>query len=368
MHALPAQDLPESAPTLQVLASRHFPQWLAESRLSVALTTYQTGKLFLVGLSAPDRLSVFERTFNRAMGLWSDGQTLWLAAAYQLWRFENALAPGELLDGYDRLFVPRVGYTTGDIDVHDVAVDADGRVQFISTLLSCLATTSERQNFEPLWRPPFVSKLAAEDRCHLNGLALRDGRSRYVTACSRTDVVDGWRDFRAQGGCLIDIATNEILTAELAMPHSPRWYRDRLWLLNSGCGEFGYFDLSSGRFEPVTFCPGYARGLAFHGNYAIVGLSRPREATFQGLPLDARLAERNAVARTGLQVIDLASGDVAHWLRIEGSMHELYDVVALPGVARPKALGFKTTEIRHNVWFDDDGQRRHWRGADRGGN
>jgi uncharacterized protein (TIGR03032 family) len=95
----------------------------------------------------------------------------------------------------------------------------------------------------------------------------------------------------------------------------------------------------------------------------VVGVSRPREATFRGLPLDENLARRKAVARTGLEVIDLATGDVAHWLRIEGIVEELYDVVVLPGVTRPKALGFKTDEIRHNVWFDDNGQHRHWRGA-----
>jgi uncharacterized protein (TIGR03032 family) len=360
----PAPDSPPSS-TFQVLASRHFPQWLAEERISLAFTTYQSGKLFLVGLSAPDRLSVFERTFNRAMGLWSNGQTLWLASAFQLWRFENALAPGESADGYDRLYVPRVGYTTGDIDVHDVAVDGQGRVRFISTLFGCLATTSENRNFVPLWRPPFVSKLAAEDRCHLNGLAIRDGQPRYATACSQTDVVDGWRDCRTSGGCVVDIETNKVIASGLAMPHSPRWYRDRLWLLNSGQGDFGFLDAASGNFSAVTFCPGYARGLAFHRGWAVVGVSRPREATFRGLPLDENLARRNAVARTGLQVIDLATGDVAHWLRIEGNIEELYDVVVLPEVIRPKAFGFKTPEIRHNVWADQDGERRHWRGAEK---
>jgi len=351
--------------SFRLLCSRHFPAWLAQQRISLAFSTYQTGKLFLVGLSALDRLSVFERTFNRAMGLCSDGQTMWLAAAFQLWRFENALGLGETVDGFDRIYVPRVGYTTGDIDVHDVAVDGEGRVLFISTLFSCLATVSEACNFAPLWRPPFISKLAAEDRCHLNGLALEEGRARYVTGCSQTDVVDGWRDCRESGGCVIDVPNNEVVATGLAMPHSPRWYRGQLWLLNSGQGYLGRVDLRSGTFEPITFCPGYARGLAFHKDFAVVGTSRPRESTFQGLPLDANLAKRKATARTGLQVIDLASGDIVHWLRIEGNVEELYDVVVLPDVVRPKAFGFKTEEIRHNVWAEQDGQRRHWKGMPR---
>jgi uncharacterized protein (TIGR03032 family) len=345
------------------LASRHFADWLAAERVSLALSTYQSGKLFLVGLGDEGRLSVFERTFNRSMGLWSDGQTLWLASAYQLWRLENTLTDGEREQGYDRLYVPRVGYTTGDVDAHDVAVDAQGRVIFVSTSFSCLATVSDRYSFAPLWQPAFISRLAAEDRCHLNGLAMADGRPRYVTACSSSDVADGWRDRRHDGGCVIDVESNEVVAAGLSMPHSPRLDRDRLWALDSGRGDFGYVDLASGRFEPVTFCPGFARGLAFVGDYALVGVSKPRrEQTFTGLALDEKLAAKNAAARCGVQVVDLRSGDVVHWLRLEGVVEELYDVVALPGVARPKALGFKTDEIRYNVWLPVDGKPVRWSG------
>src|SRR5262249_51773147 len=155
-------------PWIEVTSSRQFPVWLAEQRISLAFTTYQAGKLFLLGQQPDGRLAVFERTFNRCMGLWGDGQTLWMSSLYQLWRFENVLAPGEQYNGHDRLYVPRVGYTTGDLDIHDLAVDGGGRVVFLNTRFSCLATLSEKCSFTPLWRPPFISKLAAEDRCHLN--------------------------------------------------------------------------------------------------------------------------------------------------------------------------------------------------------
>ncbi|MDA1252079.1 MAG: DUF4915 domain-containing protein, partial [Planctomycetota bacterium] len=137
---------------------------MAEQQVSLAFTTYQAGKLFLLGLQPDGRLSVFERTFARCLGLWSDGQTMWMSSLYQLWRFENALEPGQDADGHDRLFVPQVGYTTGDIDIHDVAVDDNGQVLFVNTLFGCLATTSETHSFVPRWKPPFLSKLAAEDR------------------------------------------------------------------------------------------------------------------------------------------------------------------------------------------------------------
>jgi len=334
-------------PKLELMGSRQFTAWMAEQNLSLAFTTYQTGKLFLIGLGPDGRLSVFERTFNRCMGLAADDDALYMSTLYQLWRFENALPTGQSRDGYDRLYLPIEAHTTGDLDIHDVAVAGDGRVVFVNTLFSCLATIEQSSSFAPVWRPPFVSKLAAEDRCHLNGLAMDAGAPRYVTAVAQSDVADGWREGRRDGGCVIDVGQNAVVATGLSMPHSPRLYRDRLWLLNSGTGEFGIIDRDTGAFEPVAFCPGYLRGLCFIGDYAVVGLSKPRDnRTFTGLALDDRLAEKNAEARCALQVIDLKSGDVVHWLRIEGIVEELYDVVVLPGVRRPMAIGFKTDEIR----------------------
>lgn len=353
-----------ATPKLQLLASRHFTDWLAEQRVSLALSTYQSNKLFLLGLRPDGQLSGFERTFTRCMGLWSDGQTIWLTSQFQIWRLENALPSGDLADGFDRLYVPRIGYVTGDIDAHDIAPDAQGRPIFVNTLFGCLATVSERESFRPLWRPPFLSKLAAEDRCHLNGLAVSAGVPRYVTACAASDVVDSWRDQRTSGGCVIDVSSNQTVARGLSMPHSTRLAGERLWLLDSGNGFFGFVDLTKGEFQRVAFCPGYARGLALVGNYAVVGLSKPREQTFAGLSLDAELQQRGATSRCGLQVIDLTSGDVVHWLRIEGGVDELYDVVALPGVVRPKAFGFKTDEIRRQVWFSDEGRPMHWSAKD----
>jgi hypothetical protein len=311
---------PVTNPKLEISGSRQFNAWLAQQGVSLAFTTYQTGKLFFIGLQADGRLSVFERTFNRAMGLWASPDTLYMSSLYQLWRFENALDRNQGQDGYDRLYVPQMGYTTGDIDVHDIAVDSNGRIVFVNTLFN------------------------------LNGLAMEGDRPRYVTAVSQTDIVDGWRDRRHNGGCVIDVLSDEVILTGLAMPHSPRLYQDNLWLLNSGVGDFGYVDRERGVFEPITFCPGYMRGLAFSGDFAVVGLSKPRHnKTFSGLPLDDNLRAKDAEARCGLLVIDLRTGDIVHWLRLDGMVEELYDVVVLPGVQRPMALGFKTDEIRRVI-------------------
>ena len=346
----------KNEPWVEVTGSPRLSTWLAEQFVSLAFTTYQTGKLFLLGRHPEGRLDVFERTFNRAMGLCADSQTLWLSTLYQLWRFENLLRPGELYQGHDRLYVPKIANTTGDLDIHDVAIDSNGRPLFVATSFGCIATLSERSSFTPLWRPPFLSKLAAEDRCHLNGLALAEGRPRYATAVSTSDVVDGWRDRRQSGGVVLEIPEGRVIASGLSMPHSPRLYRGRLWLHNSGTGQFGSIDPGGGRFKPLTFCPGYLRGLAFVGDYAVVGLSRPRDdKTFGGLALEDELAKRGADARCGLLIIDLRTGNVAHWLRVEGLVRELYDVAALPQVSRPMALGFKTDEIQRTIAIGEDG-------------
>jgi uncharacterized protein (TIGR03032 family) len=349
------QQQTSSSTPLEINASRYFIDWLIEQQISLAFTTYQTSRLLLLGVDAAGKLSGFERHFNRAMGLYATPERLYLSSKYQLWQLDNVLSTGQLYNGYDKLYVPRIGYTTADLDIHDIAIDTSGRVIFISSLLNCLATISTHHSCTPLWQPKFISQLVNEDRCHLNGLAMVEGEPRYVTAISQSDVVDGWRDKRRDGGCLMDVRSKEVILTGLSMPHSPRFYRNKLWLLNSGKGEFGYVDLETGIFEPVTFCPGYLRGLAFWGDYAIVGLSKPRERTFSGLELNERLAAKDAEPRCGLMVIDLNSGSIVHWMRLEGIIIELYDVQVLPGVRQPMALGFQTDEISRIITLDPMG-------------
>ena len=342
---------------LEIQGTRMATSWLAEQEVSFAFTTYQTGKLFLIGLQSDGKLSVFERTFNRCMGLFAseDTNSLYMTSLYQLYRFEQAFDKGQAYKDYDRLYIPQLSYFTGDIDIHDIALDSAGKIVFVNTLFSCLATVSETHSFVPVWKPPFISKLAAEDRCHLNGMALDENREvRYVTSVSQSDASDGWRERRKDGGVVIDVKSNEIIVDGLSMPHSPRLYNNKLWLLNSGTGYFGYVDIEKGAFEPVAFCPGYLRGLAFVGDYAVVGLSQPRgNKTFDGLPLENELKSKDVEPRCGVEIIDLRSGDVVHGFRISGMVQELYDVVTLPGVMRPMALGLVSDEIRHMITVAD---------------
>lgn len=361
-----------NTPELVLTASRGMTAWMAQARVSFAFTTYQAGKLFMVGLQPDGKLSVFERTFNRCMGLHAseDAQTLWMTSLYQLWRFENFVprgttAPDTGGGGYDALYVPTLGHTTGDVDIHDLHVRQDGSPVFVVTKFNCLATASPTHSFAPIWKPPFISALVPEDRCHLNGMCVdpRTKEPAFVTAVSRSDVADGWRDRRASGGIAMDVRTNQVVCENLSMPHSPRLhpgFPNQLWLLNAGTGFLGFIDLTSSNpaFVEVAFCPGFTRGLTFVGRKAIVGLSATREnRTFAGLPLDANLKARDAEPRCAIHIIDMDSGATEHWLRIEGVVHELYDVVALHTITRPKLLGFKTDEIHRVLRIDDSAMR-----------
>ncbi len=336
---------------LSVNYSTGFGQWLNQNHISLTFSTYQVGKLFFLGSEVNDEMSLFERNFQRCMGIGLDPETqaLWVASLYQLWRFDNALQKGQKHQGHDAVYIPQLGYTTGHLDTHDVVIDKVGPV-FVNTQFNCLARPSIRYSFEPIWKPSFIKKIVPEDHCHLNGVCIKDGDIKYVTAFSTSDERQGWRNKSTENGVAIDVPNNEIIAQNLNMPHSPRWYKDKLWLLNSGTGEFGNINLNTGKFEPMTFCPGYLRGLSFYGDFAVVGLSKLREKkSLNSDFLRDRLKAKNLPDQCGLMVINITTGEVAHQLLIQGVVEELYDVCVIPKIQKPMALGFKTDEIKHFI-------------------
>ncbi|MDX1972561.1 MAG: TIGR03032 family protein [Candidatus Sumerlaeia bacterium] len=338
-------------PKLEITTSRLFSSWMIEQQASICFTTYQSGKIFFLGINPQTgKLSTFERTLERVMGLCLDGKNIYTSTLYQIWRFANLLPQGQLHNGYDAVYVPRESRVTGDIDVHDMAVDKNGRLLFVNTLFGCVATTDPHFSFRRVWMPEWIDKVVPEDRCHLNGLALRDGELRYCTAVSRSNVSDGWRDKRSTSGVIVDTQSNQIVAEGLAMPHSPRWHNGHLYFLNSGKGYLCRLDVNTGVVEEITFLSGYARGMGIIGDWAVIGLSDRREnRTFQDLPLEQELAKHDAQTRCGLQIVNLRTGEAPHWVRIEGVVKELYDVVAIPGVRNPMAIGFRNDEIRHYI-------------------
>ncbi|MDG3442898.1 TIGR03032 family protein [Nitrospirillum amazonense] len=351
------------------LPSPGFAAWLAETGGSLLMSTYQSARLIFL-YETDGGLHVLDRVVGTAMGLAVDTDKIWLGNKEQIWKFANT-GPATLDSlPVDALYMPRKGYFIGPCDTHDMIANVDFKGErhelvFANTNFSCIAALDDQFNFRPLWKPDFISSLMAEDRCHLNGIGARDGRVVYATLCGRSDTTFGWRGTKNGGGFAVDVETGEILAQGLSMPHSPRWYRDRLWLLNSGDGQFGYVDGERGGFVAVAECPGFARGLSFVGDYAIVGLSQLRTNSFaSGIALNAKLQAGNIQQRCGLQIVDLRTGHNAHWLTISGPVTELYDVVFNAGVRRPYCPGFRDPELhRQRVQLPDNSFPHPYRGV-----
>jgi uncharacterized protein (TIGR03032 family) len=340
---------------LPMRVSDGFEAWLAAANTSLVFAL-PPAKLVLVGVDDAGDLAVYERTLDKAMGIAHDPErdAIHVGTRREIWRLQNVLAPGERTEqGHDKLYVPMERTSTGYINVHDLGVEADGSVLMVNTRFGCLARTSSTHSFEPTWWPSFLPGPAPNDRCHLNGLAMRDGRADAVTTVSTSTTVDGWRPDRRDGGTVIDVASGEIVCTGLSMPHSPRWHRGSLWVANAGTGELCRIDPDRGRFEAVAALPGFARGLCFVGDYAVVGTSKPRHGDiYSGLGLDDRLSALGWPPRLGVFVVDLRSGEVVEWLQVDGVARELFEVVALPGVRRPAALGLANDEITSTFRFN----------------
>lgn len=347
-------DVKKQKPQVKYSVSGGFVSMLNNLNIAVALTSYQSGKFYLLGRNPKGGLMVDERLFQKAMGVCVDGESLILATLFQIQRFENILEKGQFVNStYDACFVPRITYTTGVLDAHDVGILKNGEIIFVNTRFNCLAVASQKKSFKPIWKPFFIDKIIDEDRCHLNGLAMENGVPKYVTAISKSNTIDGWRDRRSDGGVVIDVQKNEIICEGLSMPHSPRIYNGKLWLLNSGTGELGYVDMEKKKFVPIVFMPGFGRGLSFRGKFAFVGLSKPRYERFEGLALDQKLKEADSEAWCGIQVIDLETKKCANWFRIDGAIGEVYDVTTIPNVKCPMSLGFASNEIRGLITHED---------------
>lgn len=330
---------------LREIRFRHSPSFvevLRQRGCSLLVSTYQAGQLIAIGTS-DEGLHLSMREFDQAMGLAVAPKRIALGARGQIWSLadNSHLAPMIEPRGlYDRCYLARSSTVTGGIHCHELAWgrDEDGRPELwiVNTLFSCLANPHPEYSFVPRWRPPFISQLAGEDRCHLNGIGMRDGRPAFVTAMSQTDEAAGWRADKNRTGCVLDVASGETVTTGLAMPHSPRWHGGRLLVLNSGWGTVESVDLASGTRTQIEAVPGFTRGLACHGNLAFVGLSRIREtAVFGGVPIAARHEE----LKCGVGVIDLERGVTVATLEFETGVEEIFDVQILPGARCPALAG-----------------------------
>jgi uncharacterized protein (TIGR03032 family) len=336
---------PPQAVPFHYIQTDSFAALLAELGASLLVSTYQANKL-LVARAARGGLSMLVRTFDRPMGLAVDARRLMIGTRDRIWALRNApdIAPRiEPAGQHDACYLPRSCHVTGDIGIHEMAWAGD-ELWAVNTRFSCLCTLDPDYNFVPRWRPPFISALAAEDRCHLNGLAVVDGRPKFATALGETDTAGGWRANKPQGGCLMDVSRGEMISRGLSMPHSPRWHRGRLWILGSGTGRLVLVDSATGRGQGVADLPGFARGLAIHGPFAFIGLSKIRPTSaMDGVPL----AERREQLKCGVAVVDLRSGQMMGLLEFQTAVEEIFDVQLMPDASFPEVIGFQHETIQH---------------------
>jgi uncharacterized protein (TIGR03032 family) len=310
---------------------------LAEIGGTLLISTYQAGKVVVArhegGIVHTDFLDA-----RRPMGIAVAPGQLAIGAQGEIQFFQDVksnCAKLEPAGKFDACYQPRYAHLTGQIDIHEMAFGGDGQIFFINTRFSALCTLHGSTSFAPVWRPPFISAYAPEDRCHLNGLGLRDGRPRYVTALGESDQPAGWRERKADGGVLIDLVGNRTICRGLSMPHSPRWHAERLWICESGKGLLSTVDPASGQMTTVAEFPGFTRGLDFAGPYAFVGLSQIREsASFSGIPIVERAAERNC----GIWVVDTRTGKHVGALRFTQGVQEIFSAQLLHGTSCPALL------------------------------
>ena len=342
---------------LRSVHTSNLPEVLEQLGITLLVSTYQAGKLVLLR-SENGVLNTHFRVFEKPMGLAVEPNRFAIGTAMQVWEFHNipavctrlndpekfpAAADDPLVSSprvkpsrpHDACFLPRIAHWTGDIDIHEMAWLGNDLI-FVNTRFSCLARRSDTYNFEPVWRPPFITKYIPGDCCHLNGMAIRERAVRYVTALGETMEPEGWRKNKRDGGVLIDVPSGETIVRGLSMPHSPRWHNGRLYMLHSGTGGFGYVDIATGKYESIIDLPGFTRGLSFCGPLAFIGLSQVREsAVFGGVPIaEQALAERNC----GVWVVNIESGQLIGFVKFEDAVQEIFAVEVLMGAIYPEVV------------------------------
>lgn len=309
---------------------------LKQLNISLVVSTYQAGKLIIV---RPEDNSINTHfvSINKPMGVYADYERLYVGAKQEIIGYKNIPAVGKNIESstpHDSCFIAKNRHYTGDIDIHEMEY-VNNKLWFINTRFSALCSYDEDSSFIPEWMPSFITKLAPEDRCHLNGLCIINNKPKYVTALGKTDTKGGWRANKRNGGILIDVDTKEIIKDGLSMPHSPRWYRDKLWILNSGEGFLATLDLKTKALTNIVELPGFARGISFVGALAFIGLSKVREtAVFTDFPLVEKLEER----QSGVWVVNIESKQIIGFLKFTEGVEEIFSVAVVPNSNFPAIL------------------------------
>jgi len=338
----------------------NFPELLIGLKCSLAISTYQTGKVVIFSAKNENELIQLPRTFHKPMGM-SLHNGKWAVAtndAVVVTSNAPGLAPHYPANPnvYDALFVPRSSYFTGPLDLHDIHYTSQGLIG-VNTMFSTIAKIDDDFSFKPIWTPKFISEHKPEDRCHLNGLAIdpKSGTPKYVTALGQGDTHRSWKEDMLKGGVLIDIDTNEIILSELPVPHTPRIFGSDLWMLLSATGELVKVDVESGKYDIVTQLNGFVRGMDRIGDYLFIATSklRPNSSLFK----DAPVAKGSVVC--GITAVYMPTGQPCGNITYHTSVEELYDLIVLPNMMRPNILNIekgihqKSIVTENEVFWND---------------
>jgi len=316
------------------------PELLQRLNCSIAISTYQAGKLIFISPKDENSLVQLPRHFERIMGIAEDpaSDKLALACKDEIIVFSNSkslahhypTAPHK----YDALYMPRITYHTGPLDIHDLRFGIDGRIFAVNTLFSCITEITDDYNFTPYWTPPFIDKHVSEDRCHLNGMALQNGIPKYASAFNQGNSRQSWREKVTETGVIFDLDSNEVIAEGLAMPHSPRIFGNDLYVLLSATGELVKIDTQSGKHDVIVKLDGFVRGMSLHKDYLFIGLSKLRKnsSTFGKL----EFAEK--ANQAGIMVIHLPTGSIVGKISYLNSLDEIYDIHMIADKIRPNIL------------------------------
>lgn len=322
------------SPALNLHIDASFSALLAQHNLAVLATVGPDG-IIAIGRDGDGRPAVEHRAVANAFALAVSGSRLAISHKYGITVYNDCralagrhpTAPAR----YDAYYTPLVTFHTGDCLIHDMVATRQGLV-VANTRFSTVDLIDGRHNFNPIWRPPFISLPMPEDRCHLNGLALAGNTLKYVTAFGPFNVAGGWRSKQDFHGVLIDAADGRCVAEGLSVPHSPRIIDGKVYFCESGYGTLVRINPDDGQREVVCELPGLTRGVDAHGGIAFVGMSSQRKsASLPTLPL----LVRHEALTAGIAAVDLASGEVLGMVRIQNAGREILDVKIIPNCALP---------------------------------
>jgi uncharacterized protein (TIGR03032 family) len=327
-------------------------RFLSAEKISLLFTTYEAGQCITIGAGHENKTVIIERRYDRPMSLLSHGCNIWLSTLNTIWKLENGLEEGQTFNKqWERLYLPRTGHVTGNVDIHDLEVDSKGDLYAVITKNNVIGriTGQRKGNFTPVWMPNFIDALVDEDRCHLNGFCYDEKGPAYVSVVGLSNEARGWEAHKGGGGAIIAARTNEVVIDGLSMPHTPRLYNGALWFLESGRGYLCRYDLQNRTLEKKLWLPGFLRGLRFFKHYAVVCSSKPRDKVFDGLPLEGELKQRGQEAQCAVMFIDLNTMEKVHQIGITGSVKEIYDVAILEDCVMPLVYGLDREDLNKMI-------------------